>query len=99
MPLAGRPNKMSPKGKETVLAEKKPEIFSLLLSVFRCHMCYKLGRCFRSGSPFKISFAIQRRATLLLPRSSRAAPSLVCVSFLTTPLLYGTSLLETQNSK
>ena len=30
-------------------------------SVFRCHMCYKLGRCFRSGLPFKISFAIQRQ--------------------------------------
>ena len=26
-----------------------------------CHMCYKLGRCFLSGSPFKISFAIHQR--------------------------------------
>ena len=97
---AGRCHQKERRQQRTVLAEK-PEIFSTAMSVFRCHMCYKLGRCFRSGSPFKISFAIQRRAKLCSCREAAAAqrPPARCVSFLTTPLLYGTSLLETQNSK
>ena len=98
-----RPEIMSPEKKGSQrdgFGGEAAEIF-FSSTVFRCHMCYKLGRCFRSGSPFKISFAIQRRAKLCSCREAAAAqrPPARCVSFLTTPLLYGTSLLETQNSK
>ena len=48
-----------------------------------------------------VAFAAGRHSKLASPFSVATAQQLHrrCVSFLTTPLLYGTSLLETQNSK
>ena len=86
-----RPEIMSPEKKGSQrdgFGGEAAEIF-FSSTVFRCHMCYKLGRCFRSGSPFKISFAIQRCY-------SAAASPPVCVILNNSIIIWDKSI---RNSK